>query len=1002
MTTVSASDPDFGTVLHYSIAGGADASLFQMNEASGALSFVTAPDFEAPADSDQDNSYQVVVRASDGSLSDDQAITVNVSDVSDSFAPVMKFGEEFLVNTTTFGHQSAPAIAGSANGRFVATWADGSRSSDDNSFDAIRAQLFNADGTKLGGELLANSMTAGSQDEPAIAVLSDGRFVAAWTDYYEAATNGNVADIRAQLFNADGSKSGAEIGVSASGLRLNSPVLGALADGGFVAAWVGSDGTAEGIRAQLFNADGTKSGGEFQVNSTTANSQTDPAITQLANGNFVMAWSDFSATGGDQSLTAVRAQVFHPDGTRAGNEFLINTTTVDFQLAPAITGLANGSFVAAWSDTSQTEGDTEQSAVRGQVFNADGTRSGAEFLVNTTTAFAQDHPTIAGLRDGRFVAAWLDTIPAEDQTWHQAIRAQVFNRDGTRSSAEFLVDTTDSLRFEPTITPLADGRFAIAWSDGSLTGGDVSGLAVHGQIFDPRIAAVHIKGTAGDDDYVGTGFDDTMRGADGNDRLDGGAGDDTAIYLHSAADYGLQALGGGRFIVSAPEGTDVLANFEHLRFFDRTLDTAYLHAPQITSDGGGDTATLSVDSHQTAVTTVSASDADPGTTLSYAISGGADAARFTIDASTGALSFVTAPADSGHDPVYAVQVRVSDGVLTDTQTITVDVTDESAQPEMVWLTGTPGDDAFAALPGNERIDALGGNDLVSFNFKLTDAVVTYAGNRVIVDGPSSHTILTGFERFAFTDGAVDNKDDDPLVDDLFYYSHNHDVWEAHADADAHYHTFGWHEGRDPSAFFSTVTYLALNADVKAANVDPLMHFDQFGWREGRVPSFAFDAAAYFNANPDVAAAQVDPLAHFLAYGAQEGRLPFAVSTLIGANGFDCVYYLQHNPDVAAAGVDPLRHFDEHGWHEGRNPSAFFDTSGYLAVYADVAAAGVNPLDHYHAFGWTEGRDPSASFDTVDYLSQNPDVATAHVDPLLHFLYFGQDEGRIAVADGLWR
>jgi hypothetical protein len=523
---------------------------------------------------------------------------------------------------------------------------------------------------------------------------------------------------------------------------------------------------------------------------------------------------------------------------------------------------------------------------------------------------------------------------------------------------------------------------------------------VHGQIFDPRLAAVHITGTAGDDHYIGTGFDDTMRGAGGNDRLDGGAGDDTAIYLHGIADYVLQALGGGRFIVSGPDGADTLANFEHLRFTDGTLDTAILHAPQITSDGGGDTATLSVDAHRTAVTTVSADDADPGTVLSFAISG-PDAARFTIDAASGALSFVSAPAGSDHDPVYAVQVRVSDGILTDTQAITVNVTDEGAQPETAWLTGTPGDDAFAALPGIERIDALGGNDTVSFNFKLTDAVVTYAGNQLIVDGPSSHTILTGFERFAFTDGTVDNADGDRLVDDLFYYSHNHDVWAAHVGADTHYHVFGRHEGRDPNAFFSTVTYRALYADVKAADADPTVHFLQYGWKEGRLPSFAFDPAAYLAANPDVAAAQVDPLTHFLEFGAQEGRLPFAVSTLVGANGFDTVYYLQHNPDVAAAGIDPLWHFNQYGWREGRDPNAFFDTSGYLAAYADVAAAGFNPLDHYHVHGWTEGRDPSVDFDTASYLSQNPDVAAAHTDPLRHFLQFGQQEGRIAVADGVW-
>ena len=48
-------------------------------------------------------------------------------------------------------------------------------------------------------------------------------------------------------------------------------------------------------------------------------------------------------------------------------------------------------------------------------------------------------------------------------------------------------------------------------------------------------------------------------------------------------------------------------------------------------------------------------------------------------------------------------------------------------------------------------------------------------------------MLTGFEMFVFTDGTVNNNDGDPLVDDLFYYSQYHDVWNAHVDADAHYH-----------------------------------------------------------------------------------------------------------------------------------------------------------------------------------------------------------------------
>jgi len=67
--------------------------------------------------------------------------------------------------------------------------------------------------------------------------------------------------------------------------------------------------------------------------------------------------------------------------------------------------------------------------------------------------------------------------------------------------------------------------------------------------------------------------------------------------------------------------------------------------------------------------------------LTYSISGGADQAQFTIDASTGALSFVAPPdfeaaADANGDNVYIVQVRVTDSQGgTAMQTIQVRVTD---------------------------------------------------------------------------------------------------------------------------------------------------------------------------------------------------------------------------------------------------------------------------------------------------------------------------------------
>ena len=82
---------------------------------------------------------------------------------------------------------------------------------------------------------------------------------------------------------------------------------------------------------------------------------------------------------------------------------------------------------------------------------------------------------------------------------------------------------------------------------------------------------------------------------------------------------------------------------------------------------------------------MTANDPDAGATQTYSIIGGADAALFTIDATTGALSFLAAPnfespADAGANNIYDVTVQVSDGTLTDSQAIAVTVTNVNEAP----------------------------------------------------------------------------------------------------------------------------------------------------------------------------------------------------------------------------------------------------------------------------------------------------------------------------------
>jgi serralysin len=74
-------------VITYTLAGGADAAKFNINASTGALSFINAPNFESPTDVAPLNSYEVIVKASDGALFDTQTITVNVTNVNE--APVI-------------------------------------------------------------------------------------------------------------------------------------------------------------------------------------------------------------------------------------------------------------------------------------------------------------------------------------------------------------------------------------------------------------------------------------------------------------------------------------------------------------------------------------------------------------------------------------------------------------------------------------------------------------------------------------------------------------------------------------------------------------------------------------------------------------------------------------------------------------------------------------------------------------------------------------------------
>ena len=91
--TATATDPD-GNAITFSLSGGTDRAAFAIT-AGGALSFVQPPDFEAPADADQNNVYLVQIAASDGMTSATLDLAVTVTNAGPDAFHVTRVGAGF-------------------------------------------------------------------------------------------------------------------------------------------------------------------------------------------------------------------------------------------------------------------------------------------------------------------------------------------------------------------------------------------------------------------------------------------------------------------------------------------------------------------------------------------------------------------------------------------------------------------------------------------------------------------------------------------------------------------------------------------------------------------------------------------------------------------------------------------------------------------------------------------------------------------------------------------
>ena len=390
---------------------------------------------------------------------------------SASFAQPASIGSEFQINTSIQGWQLYPAVASNATGDFVVVWQSDTSSGDDNHLQSIQGQRYTSDGSRLGDEFQVNSYTTNNQSGPSVAFGPDGGFVVAWFSEGSDESDQDVFSIQAQRHDSNGSRLGGQFQVNSftPGWQYR-PDVAIDTDGDFVVVWVsggsaGTDSSGVSVQGQRYASDGSTLGGEFQVNTYTVGDQSKPAVAYTADG-FVVVWQSPRPTGSFE----IMAQRYDSNGSRLGGEFRVNAYTANHQWEPDVESGADGRYVVTWI-SNESVGDSSGASVHGQRYASDGSAVGDEFQINTYTTGDQVLPKVAFDADGGFFVTY-ETFANNSSGWD--VRSQRYDPDGVPVGDELAVNSyTMNDQRRARVAANADGGFVAVWqSHGSNDNGD--------------------------------------------------------------------------------------------------------------------------------------------------------------------------------------------------------------------------------------------------------------------------------------------------------------------------------------------------------------------------------------------------------------------------------------------------------------------------------------------------------------------------------------------------
>ena len=640
--TATATDPD-SPALSYSLSG-ADAGAFTINSATGVVTINAIPDYETKS------SYSFNVVASDGSLTNTQAVTLTVTDVAPGItsATTVSVAEGTSTATVVYtasatdvaGGTVSYALTGADAAAFTVNSATGAvtfNSTPD--FETKSSYSFNVKASDPSGAFNTQAVTLTVTD------VAPGITSATTVSVAEGTSTATVVYTASATDVAGGTVSYALTGADAAAFTVNS-ATGAVT--------FNSTPDFETKSSYSFNVKASDPSGAFNTQAVTLTvTDVAPGITSATTVSVAEGTSTatvvYTASATDVAGGTVSYALTGADAAA----FTVNSATgaVTFNSTPDFETKSSYSFNVKASDPSgafNTQAVTLTVTDVAPGITSATTVSVAEGTSTATVVYTASATDVAG----GTVSYALTGADAAAFTVNSATGAVTFNSTPdfeTKSSYSFNVKASDpSGAFNTqavtlTVTDVAPGITSATTV--SVAEGTSTATVVY------TASATDVAG--GTVSYALTGADAaafTVNSATG------------AVTFNSTPDFETKSSYSFNVKASDPSGA---FNTQAVTLTVTDVAPGITSATTVSVAEGTSTATV--------VYTASATDVAGGT-VSYALTG-ADAAAFTVNSATGAVTFNSTP-DFETKSSYSFNVKASDpSGAFNTQAVTLTVTD---------------------------------------------------------------------------------------------------------------------------------------------------------------------------------------------------------------------------------------------------------------------------------------------------------------------------------------